>query len=75
MMWIISKGSSVDRTWYVTEPSSPQGGIDVNEVTKVSADGHELEYITAKFVNLPVRSDKRLVTWYGDMAKFIVGNL
>jgi hypothetical protein len=75
MMWIISsKGSSGDRKWHVGDPS-PEGYISVSDVAEVGADGHELEYITAKFVNLPVRSGKRLVTWYGDMAKFIVGNL
>lgn len=43
-------------------------------VTEVQADGDELEYIKLHFTNIPM-ADKRVVCWYGDHAKFIVGNL
>lgn len=43
-------------------------------VESVQADGHELEYIQNRFTNLPTVNN-RVVRWYGDYAKFIVGNL
>lgn len=43
-------------------------------VESVQADGHELEYIEKQFTNLP-KANIRVVNWFGDHAKFIVGNL
>jgi hypothetical protein len=47
-------------------------------VEMVQADGDEIEYILARFSNVPRLSAKRWnypIRWYGDMAKFIVANL
>jgi len=42
--------------------------------TKVEADGDELMYILEHFKYLP-HTDEVIQRWYGDIAKFIVGNL
>lgn len=44
-------------------------------VQEVQADGAELELILYKFQNLPWVRAKSVQRWYGDLAKFIVGNL
>lgn len=44
-------------------------------VNNVQADGEELEYITQKFSNIPNFEQRPQLRWYGDYAKFIVGNL
>jgi len=49
-------------------------GIDVREVVSVSADGDELEKIRREITGIPM-STKRVVTWFGDDARFIVANL
>jgi len=44
-------------------------------VIGVQADCDELEFIRDHFNNLPIPNNKRVVSWYGDLAKFIVANL
>ena len=44
-------------------------------VESVQADGDELEYIMKNFAGIPTCVNNRVVSWYGDHAKFIVGNL
>lgn len=44
-------------------------------VAAVVADGDELEYIIKNFAGIPTCVHNRVVSWYGDHAKFIVGNL
>jgi hypothetical protein len=51
-----------------------------DRVTKVAATGDSLSHIVANFPNLPYRdyAENPFVVWtvwYGDMAKFIAGNL
>lgn len=38
---------------------------------QVQADGHELEWIRERFVNLPDEPQGRVVSWFGDHAKMI----
>ena len=65
-------------TWSVGTPSplksAPQVAWTVGEV---SASGQELEVIRLRFKNLPdvPTPESGEVTWYGDFAKFIAGNL
>jgi len=69
-------GSHVD--WHVNESSPSEscyGDIRDGNVNSVWADGHELDYICANFQNVPFRHDQRVVTWRGEMARFIVENL
>jgi hypothetical protein len=58
-------------SWHVGEPL-PE--IDVSRVLVVQADGDELEFIYREFANIP-HGRGGVVMWYGDMAKFIAGNL
>ena len=44
------------------------------EVYSIQADGDELEAIRGQFSNIPMCSG-RVVTWRGEMARFIADNL
>lgn len=46
-----------------------------DDVVEIQADGHELEYIRARFNNLPDCPNARVVTWTGDFAQFIYNHL
>lgn len=47
----------------------------VKYVEQVQADGYELQWIMSNLSGLPFPIEPvRIVTWYGDHAKFIVGN-
>ncbi|MDO7847594.1 hypothetical protein Q5H92_14585 [Hymenobacter sp. M29] len=64
-----------------TLTNSKDFGNAVKELISVQADGQELEYIKQAFTNLPMRVGSPqtpgglVVTWYGELAKFIVSNL
>lgn len=49
----------------------------MSRVFSVQLDGDELEYVITRIRDLPVTSfiNCPVQTWYGDHAKFIVGNL
>jgi hypothetical protein len=46
----------------------------VDEITEIQVDNTELEYIRDNIPGLPI-PNKRVVKFYGDTAKMIVGNL
>ncbi len=76
-MMCITLKSGEDVAWYVNDTTAyhlkePEF---IANVVSVFADGHELEHIENSFANVPFRRVKRVVSWYGDMAKFIVANL
>jgi len=48
--------------------------VNAHDVRLVQADGDELRIILQQFHNLPTTGE-RIIRWYGDDAKFIVGNL
>lgn len=81
MMYIVYKhpGTPVlkeraeERTWHVGQQPEPLQN-EILSIVEVQADCDELEYILNRFTNLP-RSTQRVQRWYGDMARFIVGNL
>ena len=50
----------------------------VKAVTEVEASGEELHYILTRFTGLPHcyrKAPAESIRWYGDHARFIVGNL
>jgi hypothetical protein len=49
--------------------------IKVSLIREVQADGVELIYINGRMPNVPTVLDKKSVTWFGDMAKFIAVNI
>jgi hypothetical protein len=70
-------------SWHVGEmppkdmlESSSIFTITVEDVVMIQADNDELDYIIDKFGIAAMRpKNSRVVKWYGDIAKFIVGNL
>lgn len=62
--------------WHVGESNPLQaGGVRFHQVAEVQADGHELDWINEN-MSLPRQAwGIRVVSWYGDDAKFIAGNL
>jgi hypothetical protein len=63
--------------WHIGEPIPQELFTFAKFATMVQADGDELNYVLDNFGGLPfVRNGKKRVwRWYGDHAKFIVGNL
>jgi len=47
---------------------------DLQTRLEVQADGDEMEFISEKFRNLPF-SESLIQIWYGDHARFIIGNM
>ena len=65
-------GAKGKTEWHVGE----EVPIDAGCVECVQADGDELHHILMEFKNLPrLVAHGKLVTWWGDHAKFIVANL
>lgn len=83
-MLVIDKeidGKIVSRSWTkkqmssMTEDAKRKGKVLNNyNVVCVQADGEELDHIIVRFNNIPTCVSGDFMSWYGDMAKFIVGN-
>ena len=73
-MLYIKFNNGSDREWYVGRGPKEIKKYSL-EVSSVQADGDELEHIKDKFKNIPLSIVERVVTWFGDNAKFIVANL
>lgn len=76
MMYINIKPVTEDitLTWHIGERLCLTT-TDLHLVESIQADGDELEYIKSYFCNLPFVTNKRVVIWFGDDARFIAGNL
>jgi hypothetical protein len=64
------------RSWHVGQ-GNPVGYYEVEDVEEVQADGDELDHIQNMFLKtapLPIPRN-RVVRWFGDHAKLIMGNL
>lgn len=64
------------RSWHVGQ-GNPVAYNEVADVEEVQADGDELQHIQDMFLKtapLPMPRN-RVVRWFGDHAKLIVGNL
>lgn len=77
MMYIVYKGDRVDSgkefQWHVGSGPFPKNS---REVDMVQADGDELDEIYAQNIGgIHMAPHNRVVKWYGDDARFIVGNL
>lgn len=63
-------------SWRVNEPDPlHRKNLSAKDVIEVQADGHELEYIQKHMNNLPTAPKTRVVSWFGDHARFIAANL
>ena len=79
MLFIVykeDKNSEIEKhiNWHVGEKIN-HPFLATKEVVSVQADCDELNYIICKFENLPYPRMKRIVVWYGDLAKLIAHNL
>ncbi len=77
MLHIISCGTDdsrhcLDTHWRVGE-SAPN--IPENTIDSVQADGEELTYIRNNFQNIPICTHRHVVSWEGEMARFILRHL
>jgi hypothetical protein len=66
-----SFGQTQEIEWHVGDSSKD---IKVSLIREVSADMDELNEIRDHMSNIPM-ANKRQVTWFGDMAKFIAVNI
>lgn len=76
MLSIKLNNSLIGYVWHVGE-KNPVPYEKVIAVTEVQADGDELEHIEDMFQlnkQIPIPR-RRVVRWFGDHAKLIVGNL
>lgn len=79
MLYIRIKNKHADvldqeRIWYIGCRKPITHDIGKYRYLEIQADGDELEYIRDNFPGLVIPA-KSVVNWYGDMAKFILGNL
>lgn len=68
----VRKYPSHEIEWHVGE--SNYISVIIDDIHYVQADGDELNYILRKITNIPM-AQQGAIKWYGDHAKFIVGNL
>jgi hypothetical protein len=74
MLYIDLKGGAC-KNWHVGT-GAPRDIVHPDNVTSIMADGDELSHIGHKFgVSAPIPAGCSVVRWYGETAKFIVGNL
>lgn len=75
MMHISYKFNNIQHRaiWHVSKDTASLRNI-AEDVTEVQASDDELEFIRDHINNLPIPKN-RVVRWYGDLAKLIVGNL
>lgn len=68
---------SKEYEWYVGNPRPRYYKYDdLDNVTKIRADGTELDYIRARFRNIPMSNILvGNIVWKGDWAQFIYDNL
>jgi hypothetical protein len=63
-------------TWYVGKRIDYRyHAEDASINITLQADGDELEYIKRKFNNISTVNGAHVVRWYGDHARFIIGNI
>lgn len=73
MLFISDKNNKTIKQW--NAGTSWWGIENIEDVEIVQADGHELDYISTHFENLPIARNVRVQVWRGDMARFIAENL
>lgn len=77
MAIVIQFDSGNERTWNIGE-KIPVSFTEVKAINNILVDGDELNLLIRNFVNLPRLSSlstKRTTRYFGESAKFIIGNL
>lgn len=73
MLYIVdTRGREI--IWHVGKPLPVIHDI-LSNIVSVQADGDELEHVRDTISGIPDRKDARVVSWFGDHARFIAGNL
>jgi hypothetical protein len=75
MLWVVYNEGTAE----FAEAEFHVGGKDrkivyETSITRIQADGDELEAIREQFTGIPM-STARVVVWYGEMSRFIAGNI
>jgi hypothetical protein len=66
-----SRDHHFKQVWHVKNRLQLECGMV--DITYIAASGQELEFIINNFNNLPYKTG--FCRWYGDLARFIVGNI
>ena len=78
--------SGKERKWHIGE-KNPVNFDEVNAIQEIQADGDELDYIKKQYCDgnniestvtaysIPLPRNKRVVRWFGDIAKIIISNI
>ncbi len=74
MMLVLVFRDNYEHIWHIREKLR-LNDRQVLDVQVVQADGDELQYIIDYMPNVPYANTRPVNRWYGDMAKFIAGNL
>ena len=61
----------IEKEFYIGQ--TPLSGIDINSVISVQLSSNELDHFYDNFQNFPC-TRRRIQTWHGDLAKFILEN-
>lgn len=59
-------------SWHIGEAKP---NFETEDIVEIQADCDELNYIFNNFRGIPFAFNKRVVNWFGDVAKFIAHNL
>lgn len=73
-LYIIRKSHHLELNWHIGEKKPMTFGEPYMDIAEVQADGHELNYIRKRFINLPDIKGG-VVSWKGDWAQFIYDHL
>lgn len=78
--------TKLEKQWYIGGVK-PLNDFEITTISYIQADGDELEHIRVLFTHrftadiththctIPLPINKRIVKWYGDIAKTIIANL
>ena len=75
-MLMIKLGPKEVFTWIVGDPPLREKVDPFHQLyAEAMADGPELEHIKTTFRGLPFHANRTMQVWYGEHAKFIIGNI
>ena len=75
MLYVVLENEELN-VWDMTRKTKPD--VDIRKIIYIQANGFELDQIRSLFETIPIprkTAHPQNVWWYGDMAKFIFGNL
>ena len=73
-IFAVHNNQHIVKEWMIAD-SSPLNLHQFDSVKNIQVDGDELDYVYSRFPSLCMVRNAKSVKWFGDDAKFIVGNL